>query len=63
MTDTRQVRKDMLVGLVDLHAAHDQLSFGKARAIADRMANETLLDPMLLAWFDRKNWRHSPAIC
>lgn len=63
MTDPRQVRKDMLVGLVELHVAEDQIGFVKSREMADSIANGTLSNPMLLAWFDRKEWKHSPAIC
>jgi hypothetical protein len=63
MIDPRLVEKDMLVGLVDLRVAKDELDFISARQMAEHVALQTLVDPLLLAWFDRKAWKHSPAIC
>jgi len=63
MIDPRFVEKDMLVGLVDLRVAKDELDFISARQMAEHVALQTLVDPLLLAWFDRKAWKHSPAIC
>lgn len=63
MMDPRQVERDMLVGLVDLYVVKDTLNFVNARRMAEHVALETLVDPLLLAWFDRKAWKHSPAVC
>jgi hypothetical protein len=63
MMDPRQVERAMLVGLADLGVVKDAHDFPSARRIADHVALETLVDPLLLAWFDRKAWKHSPAIC
>ncbi len=63
MIDPRLVEKDMLVGLVVLRVAKDELDFISARQMAEHVALQTLVDPLLLAWFDRKAWKHSPAIC
>jgi hypothetical protein len=63
MMDQRQVERDMLVGLVDLCVVKDAHDFPSARRVAEHVALETLVDPFLLAWFDRKVWTHFPAIC
>lgn len=63
MIDTRTVKKEMLKGLVEVKIADDALGFRDARRVADGRASEALVGPILLAWFDRKQWRHSPAIC
>jgi hypothetical protein len=61
--DPRAVKRDMLVGRVDIRVVEDELDLAGARRIADRIARDSLADPFLLAWFDRKIWRHSPPIC
>ena len=61
--DPRPVKKDMLVGLVDLRVAREDLDLEAARRVADQSAREKLENPMLLAWFDKNSWTHSPAIC
>lgn len=63
MMDPRQLERAMLVGPVDLCVVKDALDFPSARRMAEHVAFETLVDPILLAWFDRKAWKHSPAIC
>jgi hypothetical protein len=63
MMDPRTVKKDMLVGLVEIPVPTLELDFTKARQMADSSARESLESPFLLAWFDRKSWTHSPAIC
>jgi hypothetical protein len=63
MMDSRTVKKDMLVGLVEFGEPTAELDFTKARQRADSSARESLAAPFLLAWFDRKTWTHSPAIC
>jgi hypothetical protein len=61
--DPRPVKKEMLVGRIDIRVVQAELDFAAARKIADRSAGEPLADPFLLAWFDRKAWRHSPPVC
>jgi hypothetical protein len=63
MMDPRPVKKDMLVGLVEIRMPAAELDFTSARQRADSRARESLESPFLLAWFDRKSWTHSPAIC
>jgi hypothetical protein len=63
MIDPRRVERDMLVGLVELYVVKDARDFANARRMAEHVALETLVDPLLLAWFDRKAWKHSPAVC
>jgi hypothetical protein len=61
--DTRPVHRGMLVGVVDHRVSDVELDFPNARTIAEAVARESLAIHMLLAWFDRKAWKHSPAIC
>jgi hypothetical protein len=61
--DSRPVKRNMLVGLVDHGVSGVELDFASARTIAESIAREALANPLLLAWFDRKAWKHSPAIC
>jgi hypothetical protein len=61
--DPRPVKKEMLVGRIDIRVVKAELDFAAARKIADRSAGKALADPFLLAWFDRKAWRHSPPVC
>lgn len=63
MIDTRPVRKEMLQGVIEVKVTDDALGFPGARRVADDRASEALVSPLLLAWFDRKEWVHSPAIC
>jgi hypothetical protein len=63
MIDPRPVTREMLVGIVDRRLPKAQLDFEIARNAAERLAQEKLANPMLLAWFDRRAWRHSPSIC
>lgn len=63
MIDPRPVTRDMLVGIVDLRLPEAQLDFETAGKAARRLAHERLANPMLLAWFERRAWRHSPSIC
>lgn len=63
MIDTRPVKKEMLTGLVELKVFDAALGFREARRLADDRAGKMLADPILLAWFDKKEWKHSPAIC
>ena len=61
--DPRTVEKNMLVGLVEIQVPTAELDFTSARERGDSSARESLAAPFLLAWFDRKTWTHSPAIC
>lgn len=63
MMDPRTVMKDMLGGLVEIQVPTAELDFTSASERAHRIARESLAPPFLLAWFDRKFWTHSPAIC
>lgn len=63
MMDPRPVKKDMLVGLVEIREHEAEPDFTDAKKTADSMAREVLATPFLLAWFDRKTWTHSPAMC
>ena len=63
MMDPRPVERSMLVGVVDLSTTNDGLDFGSAKQMAEQVASEKLVDPFLLAWFDRKAWKHSPPVC
>ncbi len=63
MVDPRPVKREMLVGIVDLRLQVPDLDFEVAREAADGRAQEMLMNPMLLAWFDRRAWKHSPAGC
>jgi hypothetical protein len=63
MMDPRPLKKNMLVGLVEIRVQEAEPDFTDAKKMADKSAREALADPFLLAWFDRKTWTHSPAIC
>jgi hypothetical protein len=63
MIDQRPVTRDMLVGQIDVAIHGTILDFDRAKHIADVEVSKSLTDPVLLAWFDRKEWKHSPAIC
>jgi len=63
MMDPRPVKKDMLVGLVEIRVQEVQPDFTDAKKMADERAGEVLATPFLLAWFHRKTRTHSPAIC
>ncbi len=63
MISPRSLKRDMLVGIVDLRLPEAELDFENARDAAERLAQERLANPMLLDWFDRRAWRHSPSVC
>lgn len=63
MKDPRPVTEEMLKGALFLRTEQDRTEFGQARKAADNSAGEILENPILLAWFDRNSWTHSPAIC
>ena len=63
MMDPRPVKKDMLVGVVEIRLPTAELDLTRARQIAESSAKTEFETPFLLAWFDRESWTHSPAIC
>ena len=62
MLDSRRVQKEMLTEAIDVRIDDGQLDFSSAKVVADSIASEKISDPMLVAWFDEKAWKHSPAI-
>jgi hypothetical protein len=62
MIDSRPVKRDMLTEPIDITTNGSTLTFDRAKRMADGRAREILASPMLLAWFDKKEWKHSPAI-
>ncbi len=62
MVDSRRVRKEMLTEAIDVRIEDTELDFYSAKVVADSIASEKTSDPMLIAWFDEKAWKHSPAI-
>ena len=64
MMDCNYVTRDMLAHPVVVRVEDKSLDFAGAKALADRKARELSSDPMLIAWFDRKERRFSPdSIC
>jgi hypothetical protein len=63
MRDPRPVTRDMLKGAVYIHRKGESTDFAYAKEMSDQIARKDLADPILLAWFDRNSWTHSPAIC
>ncbi len=62
MIDPRPVQKKMLIEPIDVRVTNRRLNFDVAKSLADSLARNKASEPMLLAWFDRKAWRHSPAV-
>lgn len=63
MRDPRPVTRQMLGRVIEVHPDGDAPNFAHAKDAAQRAAREILAEPILIAWFDRKAWMHSPAIC
>lgn len=63
MIDTRPATREMFVNPVDISLGGASADFDHARAAAEKVVAEHLTDPLLLAWFDRARWTHSPSIC
>jgi hypothetical protein len=61
MIDVRPVKKEMLVSPINLQVNQD-LDFLEARTLADRQARRISPESKLLAWFDKKSWKHMPQI-
>jgi hypothetical protein len=59
--DPRPVKKEMLVGLVSLHV--EAVDFSVAKFLSENKARDLLQDPLLLAWFDKKQGKHFPDTC
>lgn len=55
------VTNDMLPNRVAVKE-HGEVSFEKARELADRTVRDRLSAPMLMAWFDRKTGAFSPQV-
>lgn len=62
MIDSRPVKRDMLTEPIDISIDGSTLTFDHAKRMADGKARELTASPMLIAWFDKKEWKHSPAI-
>ncbi len=60
--DCRYVTEHMLSHPVMVRVHDKFLDFLNAKALADHKARELSSDPMLLAWFDRKNGKFSPDV-
>ncbi len=63
MRDARPVTREMLGGVIEFRLDGEPPSFAHAKDEAQRAARKILADPILIAWFHRKAWMHSPAIC
>ncbi len=59
MTNCTNVSKWMLDNPISFATA-DPLDFSTARSIADNKAREKAIQPMLLAWFDKKSRKFAP---
>ncbi|HMK35179.1 MAG TPA: AF1514 family protein [Desulfomonilaceae bacterium] len=62
MLDTRKVTREMLIEPIDIRSRAGELSFSAAKSLADAAARNKTPEPVLLAWFDEKAWKHSPAV-
>ena len=62
MTTCRTVTKEVLPNPVAIHLQEGDLDFSSARLIADAKVREMTSDPMLLAWYDRKQGAYSPNV-
>ncbi|HTY22927.1 MAG TPA: AF1514 family protein [Desulfomonilaceae bacterium] len=60
--DCKYVTRDMLTHPVIVQVDDKPLNFFSAKALADRKAKELSLDPMLVAWFDRRGGKFSPDV-
>ncbi len=59
MFNCAYVTKWMLKDPIEVRTG-DPLDFSAAKAIADQRAREMAMDPMLLAWFDKKSGTFAP---
>jgi hypothetical protein len=62
MYDCTYVTRDMLSHPIELRAEGPDLDFHRARALAEEEVRKFSVDPMLLAWFDKKEARFSPDV-
>jgi hypothetical protein len=62
MAECIPLSRDMLQNPIDIALRDAPLDFARARAIADRRAQELAPDPMLLAWYDRDAGAFSPQV-
>ncbi len=63
MIDARSVTRDMLLGLIEINVDAVDLGFEDAKRVALERVSESLADPVLMAWYDRRGDRHFPPIC
>lgn len=61
MASCLDIQKDMLSGPIEVRTDRS-VDFAEARAMADERVRNTVEDPMLLAWFDRKATKFSPDV-
>lgn len=63
MFDCTYVTREMLDHPIDVRTEPGRdLNFSGARALADEQVRKVTPDPMLLAWFDKKEARFSPNV-
>ncbi len=62
MVDPRRVQREMLFEPIDVRVENRKLDFYSAKSLADGIARRKASEPLLLAWFAEKGWKHSPAV-
>jgi len=62
MFDCTYITRDMLSRPIDVRTEGVNLDFYRARALAEEQVRKLTIDPMLLAWFDKKEARFSPDV-
>jgi hypothetical protein len=62
MADCIPLTREMLKDPIDIGVPDEPLDFSRARALADRRAQELGPAPMLLAWYDRGAGTFSPQV-
>jgi len=62
MFDCTYITRDMLSSPIEVRAEGVNLDFYRARALAEEQVRKLTIDPMLLAWFDKKEARFSPDV-
>lgn len=62
MFDCTYITRDMLSHPIELRTEGVDLDFLRARALAEEQVRKLTVEPMLLAWFDKKEARFSPDV-
>ena len=62
MTTCIDITQEMLPDAIRVRINDSSLDFQKAKQEADDRAHRDVTDPMLLAWFDRKQGKFSPDV-